>query len=102
MACRLSDRHACETPPLCSDFAHGATWKFFNQPWVQRSLGFAEGYPFELIDFDTNNRWVAAEHVHLPVTRELTWILDNTDIRVLFVNGNNDIIMYVRLYQLSL
>ncbi|OJJ01953.1 hypothetical protein ASPVEDRAFT_83474 [Aspergillus versicolor CBS 583.65] len=86
------DRHACETPPLCSNLAHGATWQFFNQRWVQNRLGFGN-YPFELIDFDTNNRWVAAEYVNLPVTRELSWILDSTDIRVLVINGNNDIII---------
>lgn len=55
-------------------------------------LGFS-GLPFELIDFDTNNRWVKAEHLYRPVTRELTWLLDNTDIRILVINGNNDIIM---------
>lgn len=54
------------------------------------------GFPntsFELIDFDTNGRWTEAKNVFLPVTRELTWLLDNTDIRILFINGNNDIIM---------
>ncbi|KAI8712240.1 hypothetical protein NCS52_01321700 [Fusarium sp. LHS14.1] len=85
-------RHPCEKPPLCSNFAHGETWKFFNQPWVQERLGFS-GLPFELIDFDTNSRWVKAEHLYRPVTRELTWLLDNTDIRILVINGNNDIII---------
>ncbi|RMZ77601.1 hypothetical protein DV737_g4278, partial [Chaetothyriales sp. CBS 132003] len=85
-------RHRCEEPPLCSDFAHGAVWKFFNQPWVQERLGF-NNIEFELIDFDTNYRWVQDGSINLPVTRELTWILDNTDIRVLFINGNNDIII---------
>ncbi|KAF4974545.1 hypothetical protein FZEAL_8569 [Fusarium zealandicum] len=85
-------RHPCETPPECSNFGHGATWRFFNQPWVQKKLGFRP-FPFELIDLDTNSRWDRAGNIYLPVTEELTWILDNTDIRVLFINGNNDIII---------
>ncbi|RSM07636.1 hypothetical protein CDV31_008529 [Fusarium ambrosium] len=85
-------RHSCEEPPLCSNFAHGETWEFFNQPWVQEKLGFSD-LPFELIDFEANNRWVKSEHLYLPVTRELTWLLDNTDVRILIINGNNDIII---------
>jgi hypothetical protein len=77
---------------LCSNFAHGPTWEFLNQDWVQKALGFPN-FPFELIDFDTNNRWVQAGYLNLPVTRELTWILDQTNIKVLFINGNNDIIV---------
>ncbi|KAF5022698.1 hypothetical protein F66182_5246 [Fusarium sp. NRRL 66182] len=85
-------RHPCEIPPMCSNLAYGPTWKFFNRPWVQDRLGF-HNFSFNLIDFDTNKRWDRAENIHLPVTRELTWILDNTDIAVLFINGNNDIII---------
>lgn len=85
-------RLKCQNPPLCSDFDKDATFEFFNQPWVQEMLGFPNT-SFELIDFDTNGRWTEAKNVFLPVTRELTWLLDNTDIRILFINGNNDIIM---------
>ncbi|KAM5343737.1 hypothetical protein ACJ41O_012274 [Fusarium nematophilum] len=85
-------RHPCEIPPLCSNLAHGPTWRYLNRPWVQEKLGFRR-FPFELIDMDTNERWEKAAYIHLPVTRELTWILDETDIRVLFINGNNDIII---------
>jgi hypothetical protein len=71
---------------------HGPEWKFLNRQWVQERLGF-DHFPFSLIDFDTNERWDMAQNIHIPVTRELTWILDETSIRVLFINGNNDIIM---------
>ncbi|KAI3578907.1 Alpha/Beta hydrolase protein [Fusarium oxysporum f. sp. albedinis] len=71
---------------------HGPEWKFLNRRWVQERLGF-DRFPFYLIDFDTNERWDIAQNIHIPVTRELTWILDETDIRVLFINGNNDIII---------
>lgn len=85
-------RLECTEPPLCSGFASGPTLKYLNQPWVQDRLG-VPGQDFKLIDFDTNVRWDAAKMVYVPVTRELTWLLDNTDIRVLVFNGNNDIIM---------
>jgi cathepsin A (carboxypeptidase C) len=55
-------------------------------------LGF-QNFSFELIDFDTNRRWAEDGSLYLPTTRELNWILDQTDIKVLFFNGNNDIIM---------
>lgn len=51
---------------------------------------------FSLIDFELNSRWGKEKTSFLPATRELGWILDNTDVHVLFINGNNDIIMYVR------
>ncbi|KAF5667142.1 carboxypeptidase Y like A [Fusarium heterosporum] len=86
------DRHPCETPPLCSNLAHGPAWRFLNRPWVQEQLGFHH-VPFDLIDLDTNARWDKAQNIHLPVTRELSYILDETDINVLFINGNNDIII---------
>ncbi|EGU86159.1 hypothetical protein FOQG_14759 [Fusarium oxysporum f. sp. raphani 54005] len=86
------DRHSCEKPPLCSNMEHGPEWKFLNRRWVQEKLGF-DRFPFYLIDLDTNKRWDVAQNIHIPVTRELTWILDETDIRVLFINGNNDIII---------
>ncbi|KAI8665317.1 hypothetical protein NCS56_00967400 [Fusarium sp. Ph1] len=85
-------RHPCEIPPICSNLAYGPIWKYFNRNWVQKKLGF-HNFPFNLIDFDTGERWENDGHIHLPVTRELTWILDETDIKVLFINGNNDIII---------
>jgi hypothetical protein len=77
---------------MCSNLDHGPTWKFLNKRWVQEKLSFKH-HPFDLIDLDTNERWDRAENIHVPVTRELTWILDNTNISVLFINGNNDVIM---------
>lgn len=87
-------RNKCTEPPLCSNLNGGPAAVYLNQPWVQERLGFSQ-WPFELIDFDLNERWTLEKHVFVPTTRELTWLLDNTDVRVLFVNGNNDIIVYV-------
>lgn len=71
---------------------HDATLDFLNRPWVQEKLGFSN-VSFALIDFDTNTRWYRAGNVLLPATRELAWLLDETDIRVLFINGNNDMLV---------
>ncbi|CRK06904.1 hypothetical protein BN1723_006557 [Verticillium longisporum] len=85
-------RLTCETPPLCSDLQGGPTREFLNKPWVLERLG----YPvksFSLIDMDANQRWEDDGHLFLPTTRELTWLLDETNIRVLFINGNEDMII---------
>lgn len=85
-------RTKCVELPLCFDLDGGATSSFFNKQWVQNSLGL-DNVSFELIDLDVGERWLAAGKTYVPVTRELTWLLDQTDIGVLFLNGNNDIIM---------
>ncbi|KAM5354841.1 hypothetical protein ACJ41O_001487 [Fusarium nematophilum] len=85
-------RRPCVEPPLCSDLDAGAALRFLNRPWVQERLGFCN-VSFKLIDFDLNKRWDAERSIYLPTTKQLTWLLDNTDIHVLFINGNNDIIV---------
>ncbi|KAH7161837.1 carboxypeptidase Y [Dactylonectria macrodidyma] len=84
-------RHPCTEPPLCG-VANNATEHFLNQGWVQERLGFAP-FDFKLIDFDINDAWTVDRHVFVPTTRELTWLLDNTDINIVFINGNEDIII---------
>lgn len=59
---------------------------------MQERLGFWN-VSFELIDFDLNERWTESKNAYVPTTRELTWLLDNTHVRILFINGNNDIIV---------
>ncbi|KAJ3512908.1 hypothetical protein NM208_g15258 [Fusarium decemcellulare] len=85
-------RLKCERPPLCSDYNKDETLEFLNQAWVQESLGFSH-FQFELIDFEVNKRWEKGNTVWVPVTQELTRLLDNTDIRFLFINGNNDLLV---------
>ncbi|KAF5712492.1 carboxypeptidase Y [Fusarium mundagurra] len=85
-------RKPCVEPPICSDLDGGAALQFLNRPWVQERLGFSD-VSFELIDFDFNRRWDAEGTLYLPTTKQLTWLLDETNIHVLFINGNNDIII---------
>ncbi|EKG15442.1 Peptidase S10 serine carboxypeptidase [Macrophomina phaseolina MS6] len=72
----------------------GPAAEYLNRPWVQERLGFAN-VSFELIDFELNNRWAQSKNVYVPTTSELTWLLDETNVRILFINGNNDIIVCV-------
>ncbi|KAH6980731.1 carboxypeptidase Y [Ilyonectria sp. MPI-CAGE-AT-0026] len=85
-------RTKCVELPLCFDLDGGVTSDFLNRPWVQERLGFAN-VSYRLIDFDVGDRWVAGKQLFLPVTRELTWLLDHTDVNIMFLNGNNDIII---------
>lgn len=85
-------RMDCTEPPLCSDLNGGPAAAYLNQAWVQERLGFWN-VSFELIDFDLNERWTESKNAYVPTTRELTWLLDNTHVRILFINGNNDIIV---------
>lgn len=46
------------------------------------------------VDFDINEIWMAAGDPVLPTTDALTYILDESDVRVLILNGNDDITVY--------
>ncbi|QDS71912.1 hypothetical protein FKW77_000434 [Venturia effusa] len=49
--------------------------------------------PYDGINFELNSRWSAAGDPLLPATKDLGYVLDQTDIKVLIVNGNHDVIM---------
>ncbi|KAM0260000.1 hypothetical protein ACHAPA_010446 [Fusarium lateritium] len=85
-------RFPCTEPPLCGVVDNDKVEVFMNQKWVQERLGF-NPFAFKLIDFDINQAWTAAKKVFQPTTREFQWLLDHTDVNVLFINGNNDIII---------
>ncbi|RSL82835.1 hypothetical protein CEP52_016863 [Fusarium oligoseptatum] len=85
-------RRPCIEPPLCSDLDDGPALEYLNKPWVQELLGF-HNVSFELIDCDLDRRWDDDRSAYLPTTKQLTWLLDNTNLHILFINGNNDIIV---------
>ena len=66
---------------------------YLNAPRVQEALGLAHPWNFSVVNWDTNARWEQSNEIYLPTTRELRYILDETDTRVLMLNGNNDIIV---------
>lgn len=63
-----------------------------KQPWVQQKIGFP-GYPYRLVNSEMNQKWVTEKTMFIPTTDELAWILQHTNVNVLFLNGNKDIIM---------
>ncbi|KAK7970146.1 Carboxypeptidase Y-like protein [Apiospora saccharicola] len=83
------DRVLCEngTLPLCGADSYA---DYLNQPRLQTALGL-EGWNFTAVNMDLNLRWEANGDIYTPSTREMSHILDETDTRVLVINGNNDI-----------
>lgn len=87
------DRNKCgSNPPLCSDFVQGALETYLNLPRVQLALGF-HNLNFSAINFDLNKRFDDTHNTNIPTTREVSYILDETETSVLVLNGNNDIIV---------
>ncbi|ORY66577.1 Alpha/Beta hydrolase protein [Pseudomassariella vexata] len=88
------DRYMCNgTTPLCGiDTYFG---RYLNQPKVQEALGFGlhREWNYTPINYEMNDRWHESRDMYMPTTRELTWILDETETKVLVMNGNNDIIV---------
>ncbi|KAK3318957.1 carboxypeptidase Y [Apodospora peruviana] len=88
------DRKACgPNPPICEGFEGEGYAAYVNRSEVKIALGFEEDYVFSGINWDLNQRWERSKDIFVPTTRELAYILDETPIRVLVLNGNNDIIV---------
>lgn len=85
------DRVLCKGEiPLCG--LGGNFSDYLNRPHFQRALGL-QGWNFVPLNWDLNVRWGLSKELYKPTTREMTWILDESPIRVLVINGNNDIIV---------
>ncbi|KAI0170965.1 Alpha/Beta hydrolase protein [Pestalotiopsis sp. NC0098] len=85
------DRILCKGEyPLCG--VDGNFTEYMNRPHFQRALGL-ENWSFTSFNWDLNDRWALSKNLYMPTTREMIWILDETPIRVLVINGNNDIIV---------
>ena len=88
------DRVSCggDDDPLCG--LGGGIDAYLNSPRVQDALDLpTRPWNFSVVNWDTNTRWEQSNEMYLPTTRELRYILDETDTRVLMLNGNNDIIV---------
>jgi cathepsin A (carboxypeptidase C) len=87
------DRKKCKAnPPICEDFTDGPLISYLNQPYIQDALGF-KNHTFKGVNFDINDRFTRSGDVSIPTTREVTYLLDETETEVLVLNGNNDIIV---------
>jgi len=60
---------------------------------VLQALGFAPDFYYQTVNLDLNAEWVKTGDALLPTTRELSAILDKSDIKVLVLNGNDDYIV---------
>lgn len=86
------DRKKCgDNAPMCEDFANGTFAKYLNQPWIEEALGIERN--FSGVNIDLNERFQASGDMWRPTTREMSYILDQTDIEVLVMNGNEDSIV---------
>ncbi|KAL4789281.1 Alpha/Beta hydrolase protein [Aspergillus venezuelensis] len=88
------DRKACKhNPPICEDIITSRHAQYLNQPWVKEHLGKPPNFTFKGLDFDLNMLWAQNKQSTLPTTREMSFLLDKTDVRILALNGNNDILV---------
>jgi cathepsin A (carboxypeptidase C) len=86
-------RKTCKiNPPLCEDILGGLLDIYMNQKHVQEALGF-DNFNFSTISSDINSRFGQSGDTAMPTTRELSFILDETETEALVLNGNNDIVV---------
>lgn len=86
------DRRICDDTPACGyiDLTYA---DYLNLPSVQKALFRHEGVRFKFFNASVNGLWFNSGASHVPTTRQLSNILDNTEAAVLMVNGNNDILV---------
>ncbi|KAI8261060.1 Carboxypeptidase Y-like protein [Colletotrichum sp. SAR 10_98] len=92
------DRVDCTEPPLCGRLGMEEITKYLNQAHVQKQIGVENQIDFKTVNMDLNEQWSKASELFVPTSREVAAILDKKHTRVLVINGNNDIIVYVCKY----
>lgn len=63
---------------------------YLNQPFVQERLGF-KGHPFVPVSFPVNTLWTEYGDPFISRIPEVSYILDHFNVKILVMNGNNDI-----------
>lgn len=86
-------REKCTNPPLCIPIQESRTERYLNNPDIQKLLQLGEHIHFEAINFELNFAWGAKASTQLPSTQNTVYLLDESDVRVLVINGNLDIIV---------
>lgn len=86
------DRRTCNgTQPLCQMFSRFE--EYLNGKEVQSALRIHGTWNYSIVNWDLGERWTESKNEFRPSTREMRWILDESPIKVLVLNGNNDIIV---------
>lgn len=84
------DRKKCTgEPPVCNEIGRPLE-SYLRRSHVLEALGIDSGFKFKGINMEVYDSYRRSGDYYVPTTRELSWILGQTDIRVLVLNGNND------------
>ncbi|KAL3418580.1 carboxypeptidase Y [Phlyctema vagabunda] len=85
------DRKICQQdPPMCEDFANGTIGIYLNRPHVLQGIGMPDDFYYAGVNLELGERWCSGTDCSIPTTREVQYVLENMDARVLVINGNND------------
>ncbi|KAH6714632.1 Alpha/Beta hydrolase protein [Leptodontidium sp. MPI-SDFR-AT-0119] len=83
----------CTNFPFCWDDEATNHTMFIRQPRVLRNLGYSADFYYQTVNLDLNSAWIESGDAMIPSARELSSVLDDSDIDVLVINGNDDYIV---------
>ncbi|KAI0872729.1 alpha/beta-hydrolase [Hypoxylon argillaceum] len=84
-------RLPCELPDMfCIPPAQFYTESHLNRPEVQKLLGFETPREYRSANFSLNAIWSNQSEILIPTTRNVSWLLDEGDLRMLVFNGVYD------------
>jgi len=66
-----------------------------NRPDIQKLLGFDAPREYRSVNFSLNEIWSQQPEITIPTTRNVSWLLDEGDIRILAFSGVYDAATYV-------
>ncbi|KAI1811478.1 alpha/beta-hydrolase [Poronia punctata] len=88
---RYDLRLPCELPDkACIPPVQFYPEPYLNRPEVQKLLGFDTPREYRTINMTLNEAWSSQPEIVIPTTRNLSWLLDQGDLRVLVFNGVYD------------
>ncbi|KAH9886783.1 alpha/beta-hydrolase [Xylariomycetidae sp. FL2044] len=86
-------RLGCELPDLhCIPRYMFDSEPYLSQAGIQKVLGIDPPQPYEAINFTLNSMWSAhpSAEIYIPTTQNVSWLLDEGDVRFLVINGVYD------------
>ncbi|KAJ8128800.1 hypothetical protein O1611_g4831 [Lasiodiplodia mahajangana] len=84
-------RLSCELPNTsCIPPAEFYTETHLNRPEIQKLLGFDTPHLYLAANFSLNAIWSNQSEILIPTTRNVSWLLDTGDFRMLVFNGVYD------------
>ncbi|KAI0478002.1 alpha/beta-hydrolase [Xylaria cf. heliscus] len=84
-------RLSCELPDMsCIPPAEFYTESHLNRPEIQKLLGFDAPHEYRAANFSLNAIWNEQPEILIPTTRNVSWLLDEGNLRILVFNGVYD------------